>query len=66
MHWSHRRGLGEYVDVSVTAENYISTLLKMCHKLMYAKFGVLEWCRCHMKKSSEINKRIYYIFEIYN
>ena len=22
----------------------IKTLLKMCHKLLYAKFGVLDWC----------------------
>ena len=24
--------------------------LNVCHKLLCAKFGVLDWCRCHMKK----------------
>ena len=30
----------------------IKTLLKMCHKLLYVKFGVLDWCRCYMKKKT--------------
>ena len=46
----------------------IKTLLKMCHKLLYAEFGGLDWCRCHIKKEnlSLIHKRLDYIFEIYN
>ena len=35
----------------VGAAHYISTLLKICHKPLYAKFCVLDWCRCHVKKS---------------
>ena len=48
--------------------HYISTILRMRHKLLYAKFGVLDWSRCHMKKTipSSINNRIDYIFNIYN
>ena len=47
--------------------HYISTSLNMCHKLLYEKFGVLDWCRCHMNKTPiSINKKIGYIFEIYN
>ena len=40
----------------------------MCHKLLYVKFGILDWFRCHMgkKNPSSINKRIDYIFEVYN
>ena len=50
-----------------SAAHYIYTILKMRHKLMYAKFGVLDWCRYHMKKyPSSINKRVDYFFEIYN
>ena len=33
---------------------YISTLLKMCHKLLYATFGFLDWCHCHMKKLTPV------------
>ena len=29
--------------------HYISTILNMVHKLMYAKFRVLDWCQCHKK-----------------
>ena len=47
--------------------HYISTILRMRHKLLYAKFGVLDQCHYHMKKYlSSINKRIDYIFDIYN
>ena len=40
----------------------------MFPKLLYAKIGILDWCRCHMKNiiPSSINKKIDYIFEIYN
>ena len=39
----------------------------MWHKLMYAKIDVLGWCFCHMEKNpSSINKKIDYIFYIYN
>ena len=27
----------------------INNILKMCHKLMYVKFGVLDWCLCYME-----------------
>ena len=36
-------------EVIATMDDYISTLLKMCHKLLYAGFGVLDWCLCCIK-----------------
>ena len=39
----------------------------MCHKLLYAKIGVLDLFSWNMKKNTSwINKKINYIFEIYN
>ena len=46
---SYGGGSGNDVDVAAAVEQYICTILKMCHKLLYAKFGILDWCRCHMK-----------------
>ena len=43
------RGSGDDRNSAVAAANYISTLLKMCHKLLYAKFGGFDWCHCHIK-----------------
>ena len=40
-------GDGEILG-DASAVQYISTILKFCHKLLYTKFGVLDWCRCHM------------------
>ena len=39
----------------------------MCHKLLYAKIGVLDLFSWNMKKNTSwINKKIDYIFEICN
>ena len=46
------------VTGAMSMTDYISTILKMYHKLLYEKFGVLDWCRCHMKKNSPNNKII--------
>ena len=47
---SLRGGSGNDGGGDTAAVQYISTLLKMCHKLLYATFGVLDWCHCHTKK----------------
>ena len=47
---SHGGGSGSDGDGAAAAVRYISNLLKMCHKLLYAKFGVWDSCRYHMKK----------------
>ena len=44
------RGGGSVGNGSVAIEHYISTFLKMCHKVLYENFGVLDWRFCHMKK----------------
>ena len=44
------RGLSGDSKRTEAMSHYISTLLNMSHKLMYTKFGVLGWCRCHTKK----------------
>ena len=36
-------------DVTTDVAHYISTLLKMCHKLLYMKFVIFDWFRCHTK-----------------
>ena len=48
-------GLGDDGGGNTAAVRYISTLLKMCYKLMYATFGVLDWCHCHTKKLPQFN-----------
>ena len=64
---SYGGGLGDDGDGATAAAHYISTILKMCNKLLYAKFGVFNWCRCYTEKNPiSINKRIDYIFEICN
>ena len=50
MHWFHGGGYGDDGDGAATTAHYISTFLKMCHKLLYANFDVLDWCLCHIKK----------------
>ena len=42
-------GSGDYGNSAAASSHYISILLKICHKLLYAKFVILEWCRYHMK-----------------
>ena len=44
-------GLGGNGDSALAAIHYISNLLNMCHKIIYTKFGILDWCRCHTKKN---------------
>ena len=46
IHWSRGGGLSNGCNGAADTANYISNLLKMCHKLMYGKFGVLDWCCC--------------------
>ena len=52
--------LGMYVlDYNVCYIYPIKTILKMCHKLLYMKIGVLGlWCWKMEKKSSWINNKI--------
>ena len=59
-------GSGDNRDGSAAAAHSISTLIKIYHKLQYAKLDILCWCFSHMKKLGSINKRKDYIFEIYN
>ena len=47
--WSCGGGLVNGGDIATSAAQYISTLLKMRNKLLHAKFGVFDWCRCHKK-----------------
>ena len=49
MSWSCGGESGDNFYGSTAVAHYIYILLNMCHKRMYAKFGVLYWCRCHMK-----------------
>ena len=48
-------GSGDDGNGAMAAAHYISTLLKMCHKLLYAKFGVFNCCHCHIEKKSQFN-----------
>ena len=43
--WYSGGGLGYSSNSAVVVAHYIFTPLKMCHKLLYAKFGILDWCR---------------------
>ena len=43
-------GNGRYGRGTLYIYIYLFIFFKMCHKLLYAKFGVLDWCYCHMKK----------------
>ena len=48
--WSCGKISGTNSGGCYTCGHYISNILNMCHKLMCAKFGVLDWCRCHTEK----------------
>ena len=57
---SLRGGSGDDGGGDTAAAHYISTLLNMCNKLLYATFGVLDWCRCHTKKLTPVQLIIEY------
>ena len=45
----------------------IKTIVRMCHKLLYAEIGVVDLCCWNMKKfTSWMNLKIDYIFDVYN
>ena len=51
--WYHRGGSGKDGNGNVAAAQCISNLLKMYHKLLYAKIGFLDWCIYHMKNTAQ-------------
>ena len=51
---SPRGGSGDDGGGDAAAAQYISTLLKVCNKLIYEIFGVLDWCHCPTKNLTPV------------